>query len=146
MKFIIILLLCFQFMCVFNGCLPSHSQVIKTDNGGVFEVKTVGSYLLIMNNGKPLVGIIESGKSQYIETFANGVTSLNLGYKKNEYEPTSMLLALGDPMSPRVIIYDSSGHVKQEISDVNQFLEDNAEKLKQMQIEEQKLLETLSKN
>lgn len=57
-----------------------------------------------------------------------------------------MLLALGDPMSPSVIIYDSSGHVKQEISDVNQFLEDNAEKLKQMQIEEQKLLETLSKN
>lgn len=49
-------------------------------------------------------------------------------------------------MSPSVIIYDSSGHVKQEISDVNQFLEDNAEKLKQMQIEEQKLLETLSKN
>jgi hypothetical protein len=115
------------FLLLFVACSTSsenQSYNIETDNGVAFEVKTIGPSLIIFSNGKPLVGVVDSGNSLFIETFANGMASIKVGYKKDEYEPTSMALALGTPEASKLIIYGSNGHVKQEINNVNKFLDE----------------------
>lgn len=132
MKNIVTIPLYLLLLILIQGCssFSNESQTIETDNGAVFEVKTIGSSLLIFNNGKRLVEIVDSGNSQFIETFANGMSSLTVAYQKDKYEPTSMALALGDPETSRVVVYDSNGRVKQEVVNVKQFLEENAHKSK----------------
>lgn len=125
-----------------DGCCRSkkiESYTIEIENGAIFEVKATKSSLFIFNNGKPLVKIIGSGNNQFVETFANGVSSLQVNYENGKYEPTAMALALGFPENTKLITYDSNGHVKQEIADVQKFLEANADKLKQMKLEEENL-------
>ncbi|MGJ8651892.1 MAG: hypothetical protein ACSHX8_01345 [Opitutaceae bacterium] len=101
-----------------------RESVVELENGDRYQISAIGSSLYILHEQKPVVHLWKNGNLSYIETFANGVRSLEARYEEGDFQPRSMNLSIGYPDSSKLIMYDSDGEITRRV-DVHELLSEN---------------------